>query len=58
MPPVIHHTEKQEFTITLPGHESAYLRYTRNTPNGWVLVDGLQLLIDIQLMGYIVDGFD
>jgi len=34
MPPVIHHTEKQEFTITLPGHESAYLRYTRNTPNG------------------------
>jgi len=34
MPPVIHHAEKQEFTITIPGHESAYLRYTRNSHDG------------------------
>ena len=30
MPPVIHHTEKQEFTLSFPGHQSAYLRYTRS----------------------------
>ena len=30
MPPVIHHAEKQEFTLTIPGHQPAYLRYTRS----------------------------
>ena len=41
MPPVIHHTEKQEFTITIPGHQSAYLRYSRSSPNRCVTAEAL-----------------
>ena len=36
IPPVIHNAEKQEFTITFPGHQSAYLRYTFNNSKRWV----------------------
>jgi len=37
VPPVIHHAEKQEFTITFPGHQSAYLRYTRTSPKSMTM---------------------
>jgi len=30
VPPVIHHADKQEFTLAIPGHQPAYLRYTRS----------------------------
>ena len=33
LPPVIHHVEKNEFTLTIPGHQPAYLRYTYNNSN-------------------------
>lgn len=33
LPPVIHHVEKHEFTLTIPGHQPAYLRYTYNNSN-------------------------
>ena len=28
LPPVIHDVERQEFTLFIPGHPPAYLRYT------------------------------
>jgi len=28
LPPVIHDVERQEFTLSIPGHPPAYLRYT------------------------------
>jgi predicted GNAT family acetyltransferase len=28
MPAVVHSQERSEFTLSVPGHESAYLRYT------------------------------